>query len=493
MKYCFTPVAFLLFLSNTVLGQYIEKNWFNKSDAQYGFYTSIKPSSSRIQAVLVLLDSYGGNADNFLSETKIHNVASANDILTICIPTGERLYIDSSMIGILNRILKETRDRNRLRPDQFVIGGKGHGGTIALRYVELANQSNAFPVQFKTCFVVDSPLDLARLYQSSETDIRKNTGGWWTNESKWLIQQLGKELGDPNKDLKKFEEVSPFVRAAKDTSNEKVLKSVAIRTYYDVDVNWHLQNRNRSLYETDMLDGSELISRLIVLGNKNAEFVAAKQPGRKSDGSRQVHSWNLVDEIELVQWLKEKMNFYPDHLAIPFTYPAPAGWAQETILFPFDFAPSLAYSGFEKLWFAPGWGNPNSNEKWAYTLLWWLDGNYSFDEKIIKKDLESYFSGLTGRRATADKLDQSQFTPATIEVKKIETFKGDKQTYIASANIFDAQVTKKPAKLYFKIHVKDCQDKSKTIVLIEAAGSQVDQPAWKMLDKINEDFSCGKL
>jgi hypothetical protein len=246
------------------------------------------------------------------------------------------------------------------------------------------------------------------------------------------------------------------------------------------------------LYETDMLNGSELISRLRILGNKQAEFVSAKVPGRGSDGARDPHSWSIVDEIDLIQWIREKLNFYPDHIGKIIEYPAPKDWTSETILFPIDFAPSLPYKGFERLWFAPGWGDANSNEKWAYTILWWLDGNYSFNEKILKHDLESYFTGLTRRRAIADKLDLNLATPAQVEIKKVETAPGDKQTFIASANIFDAQVSRKPGKLYFKIHLKDCPDDTTTIILFEIAGNATDQPVWKKLDEINNNFRCSK-
>ncbi len=490
MKRTFTLLA-LIVLCGMVRAQYIEKNWFNRSDSVYGYYTSIKPSSGRIQGVLVLLDGYSGNADNFLSETKIHNVASANDILTICVPTGQRLYLDSTIKDVLNRILKETLVTHHLRKDQFAIGGMSAGGVIALRFVELTKQNpSAFPVQFSACFAVDSPLDLVGLYKSSQRDLKKNMVAWWLNESQWIINRLYTDFGDPYTHLEKYNEVSPFVREAKDSTNEKLLRDIPVRTYHDVDIAWHLKNRNRSFYETNMLDGSELISRLMKLGNKDAEFMAAKTPGRNSDGTRFPHSWSIVDEIELVQWLKAKLHFYPDHLSSPFSYQAPPGWNPETIVLPLDFAPSIPYKGFEQLWFAPGWGDPSSDEKWAYTFLWWLDGNYSFNEKILQRDLEAYYTGITRRRAIADKLDLSLLTPAKIDMKKVQTDLGDKETFSATASFFDSQVTKKPGKIFLKIHVKDCPDKEKTILLIEVAGNAMDQPVWKKLDKINSEFKC---
>ena len=86
----------------------------------------------------------------------------------------------------------------------------------------------------------------------------------------------------------------------------------------------------------------------------------------------------------------------------------------------------------------------------------------------------------------------SQYTPAKVQVQKVKTEKGDKQTFTATASVFDAQVTKKPGMLYYKIHLKDCPDKNRTIVLFEVAGSPFTQKVWQQLDKINEDFKYDK-
>ena len=160
------------------------------------------------------------------------------------------------------------------------------------------------------------------------------------------------------------------------------------------------------------------------------------------------------------------------------------------ILFPIDFAAALPYKGFEELRFAPGWGNAKSNEKWAYTILWWLDDVYNFNEKVLQENIETYFSGLTKRRAIADNLDMTKYQSATAKVQKVKTETGDSQTFNATASIFDAQVTHMPGNLYFKVHIKDCPDKNRTIVLFEVAGSPYTDKVWMQLGKINADFKC---
>jgi pimeloyl-ACP methyl ester carboxylesterase len=471
-----------------------EKVWLNKTDSVYGYYVVIPPAGGRIQGALILLDGFGGNADGFFPETKIHNVAYVHDILTVCVPTGSRIYADSSMIALLNQIGSEITAKYGLRKDQFAIGGMSSGGTVALRYAELCAETPAtYPINPQAVFVVDSPVDLLGLYRSSEKELeRGKPDWWWLGEAQMIVDRLKNELGDPKSGVSKFGQLSPFNNDTAAPGNERFLKDIAMRTYHDVDVSWHIKNRHRGFSGANMLLASELVNRLVLLGNEQAEFISSKITGYRANGQRHPHSWNIVDEIELVQWLKRTLHFYPGHLKDSFVYEAPAKWGRETILFPFAFAPSITYKGFEELRFAPGWGDVNSGEKWAYTILWWLDGAYNFNESILAADLENYFSGLTRQRAIADKQDMKMYEPAKVSVQKQKTAPGDLQTYAASARIYDAHVSKKPDSLYFKIHVKDCAGKSRTLVLIEVAGTPSGAPVWKQLDKINQEFRCAK-
>jgi len=483
----------LIFLSGIIHAQEIEKRWFDKSDSVYGYYVVIRPSTPDIQGAIVLLDGFGGNADGMLRETRIHSIAYTNNLLTICFPTSNRLYADKSIIAVMNRALGEIASEFKLRKDQFVIGGMSSGGTIALRYAELClEKPNEYPIQPKAVFDVDSPLDLINTCESSEKDLQQNGSMPWTGEARMVLDKLKNEIGDYKTDIQKFNEVSPFYKDGKEPGNEKFLKDVAFRSYHDVDVNWHLKNRRHSLYNTNLLMGSELVNRLDIEGSTQAEFVSSKIEGRRNNGIRHPHSWNIVDEPEIISWIKEKLHFYPDHLEKPYVYNAPKEWNHELIMFPMDFAPSIAYKGFEDLRFAPGWGDPKSPDKFAYSILWWLDGVYQIDESSLVKDLESYYTGITKRRAIADKLDMKAWKPAKVQVEKMKTAKGDRETYTGNAAMFDSWVVKGPSTIYFKIHVKDCPDKTRTMLLIEVAGNPYTSSSWQALDKINDEFECEK-
>ncbi len=53
------------------------------------------------------------------------------------------------------------------------------------------------------------------------------------------------------------------------------------------------------------IDGSCIINELVLLGNKHAELILTKDKGyRRPNHRKQPHSWNIIDNPELIQWLQ---------------------------------------------------------------------------------------------------------------------------------------------------------------------------------------------
>lgn len=49
---------------------------------------------------------------------------------------------------------------------------------------------------------------------------------------------------------------------------------------------------------------SELINRLMLMGNQEAEFIQTFQTGYRRNGQRHPHSWSIIDAEECVDWMK---------------------------------------------------------------------------------------------------------------------------------------------------------------------------------------------
>lgn len=267
------------------------------------YYLAVKPTTDELNGVLVLLPGFGQDAESIFPESKLHNVAYANGILTIAIAGGRKLYADESVIEKLNQALEHVKTNYNVSANQFVIGGYSAGGTISLRYAEYCNQySDTAPIQPKGVFAVDSPVDLFGIWNYFQREIRKDYSEAGVGEAKFISEIMINEIGEPETNKDKYNELTPFSSSLTEPGNEQYLTSMAVRFYEDIDVTWQLKNRRRSLYDSNALDASELINRLLLQGNENAEFLTSKSPGYRSSGLRHPHSWSIVDEVELIQW-----------------------------------------------------------------------------------------------------------------------------------------------------------------------------------------------
>ena len=292
----------LLTLSNAT-GQNFEKIAFNDKDSE-DYYIQLKPSTEKINGVLILLPGYGEKAESIFPSSNLFNTAYANGILTIAIAGGEKIYADEKVIDKLNRGLSDFVRKNQNVPkDKFVIGGFSAGGTISLRYAEYCIENpTKTPVILKGVFAVDSPIDLGDIWDYFQREIKKNYSEAGVFEAKMISEKMSKEIGTPETNPKRYNELTPFNHRLTEQGNEKHLKSIAVRVYEDIDVEWQLKQRRRSLFDSNALSASELINRLMLMGNERAEFIISKQPGMRSNGMRHPHSWSIVDEVECIQW-----------------------------------------------------------------------------------------------------------------------------------------------------------------------------------------------
>ncbi len=300
----------LLFLlgANTAFPQSVKKIIVNEKDSISGYYLAVEPKlqpGDSIQGVLVLLSGFSQHAESIFPETKLPNVAYANNILTICFAAGFKLYADPKVQAEITAILKDVIARYKVRADKFIFGGYSAGGTIALRYTELCNQyPSRFPVRPKGVFLVDSPIDIFTLWDNEEEAIRQNFSEAAVEEAKEAIYRMQSQYGIPAENIEKYSLVSPFCMNKAYGENEKYLSHTAVRTYHDVDIAWRIVNRRQTVRNANFLVTAELINRLMILGNDKAEFIQCAGKAHRSNGMRHPHSWSVVEEVECLQWMK---------------------------------------------------------------------------------------------------------------------------------------------------------------------------------------------
>lgn len=490
IKTQFLFIAIVFFLPSFLYCQNIEKVIFDPKDSTDGYYLAIQPQSKNIKGVVVLLTSFM-SPENLLPETKLHNVAYTNDILTIVTSTIQKLYADSTAIKRLTVIMKDVVTRFSADTSKFALAGYDEAGNIALRYTELTYENpSAYLIQPKAVVGIDSPVDLSGLWHWAEKQIKKNYWPGAVGDAKYYLDAMTKENGTIYANPEAYKKLSPFNRNEEILGNERYLQNVPVRLYYDTDIEWQLKNRRNSFYDTKMADGSELISRLLLSGNDQAEFVASKQPGLRSDGSRRPNSISIVNEVDCIHWIKRNLGIFDANTWMaPYNLPVPAGWTTEHFSLPPGFAPQLTYKGVEDIRFAPGWGDSKSEEHWTYCFLWWPEDSPKINAAMLQVNLKAYYEGLVS--GNLKDVPPNKLIPTSATVKKIMTANGDVETFNATINLLDYH-TRQPMVLNCLIHEKECNARKHTFLYFEVSPKTLTHPLWRKMDLIWDSFECKK-
>jgi hypothetical protein len=474
------------------LAQNSERISFNLNDGSSDYYLAVQPKSKQIKGVVVLLTSFLAPED-LLSETKLHNVAYSNDLLMVFASMKQKLYADSFAVARINAVLNDIVQRFHADTSKFALAGYDEAGNIALRYTELTYQHPLrFPLQPKAVFGIDAPVNLFELWHWAEKQIKKNYWPGAVGDARYYLDSMTKENGTIYNNKQRYMELTPFYSESDSAGNEQYLKNIAVRLYYDTDINWQLQNRRNSFYDTKMPEGSELIKRLMLSGNTRAEFMPAKQPAVRSDGVRRPNAFSIVDEVDCIGWIKRSLDIFDVNTWLPpYALNIPKGWSIEGFSLPAAFAPQMNVSGVEELRFPPGWGDSASNEYWSYAYLWWLKGNTTVDEVSLQKDLQALYTGLVGRNIVSRQIPLSKQVPTNVRVRKVMTASGDVQTFQGETQMLD-YMAQKPIVLHLLIHVKDCSKEDHTAVFVEVSPRPPTHSIWKELNQLDQTFRCVK-
>ena len=280
----------------------MEKVFLDEKDTTKNCYTIIYPPKLPYTGYIFLMAGFGETAEAVLEQTDLPKQLALNGILTI-IPTFQdgvlSFGVDSLSQRSFNRILKDVTSKHQLKDKKFYVGGFSIGGSCAIKYAENAAFKPA------AVFAIDSPLDFERFYNSAKRDIRLSKDGEANPENIYIIGRLEKEIGgNPTTHLAEYYKISAYSFSDTTQTEIKKLYNIPLRIYTEPDINWWLQERQADFMSMNAAESSAMINELKRLGNTKAELIITQNKGyRKPDNRRHPHSWSIVDNDELIQWL----------------------------------------------------------------------------------------------------------------------------------------------------------------------------------------------
>jgi len=170
--------------------------------------------------------------------------------------------------------------------------------------------------------------------------------------------------------------------------------------------------------------------------------------------------------------------------------PTPKWFGERIALPPKGFAPDLGLKGIEEILFAPGMFKADQPDFFSYVFLFALEAKPKLDAKVLKKELFTYYSGLSKARMGNPKLDTSGFSVkvTAIEDKVISPKESvNVKNYRAEIMWLEPFATKKMQTLYFELQTWEYKNSPYQYLFVCASPQKSEKPLWKTLREIRAE------
>ena len=261
-----------------------------------------KPNGT-IKAVLVLYGGFPEEINDMQKEFNIAPLAQEADIAIIYATLNHRLWLEDEDKQEQAGMLQDLFISHELPTENIYIGGFSSGGNMAFQISNTIGGMKQLYIDPKGVFLIDSPIDLVALYESSKKNIEHDFSEVSVQESKWIIETLESHFGKPEETIESYEKYAVYTKRTNTTSNLNKLKDTKIRLYTEPDTAWWLENRKESYEQLNAYSIKSLAESLEQKGYKSVEYIPSHKKGFRANGERHPHSWSIVDKQDLIQWM----------------------------------------------------------------------------------------------------------------------------------------------------------------------------------------------
>jgi hypothetical protein len=273
-------------------------------------YDLLIPSEQK--ALLILFPCFPCDAADTRSESRIADTAVANGIAVLMMNFNRHILMSAAeKREVIDGIAAAVKEHGLDATNTF-IGGFSSGGNVSVLLAKELVRSPRPGIGLKGVFAVDSPLDLVHLYECSKRDLAKTSFPEYKEEARYLKAFLDSTLGSPTDSaptperfgagaLANYERAAPLLNSS---ASVAPLKDLPIRFYTEPDTAWWRANRDDTYEELNSFGLKRIHDTLVAVGNTRAEYIATEGRGVQH-GNRHPHAWSIVDERELVRWIRD--------------------------------------------------------------------------------------------------------------------------------------------------------------------------------------------
>lgn len=311
----FDPVKFLLvficlFLINANLcAQEQEYVYRNPKDSTFNCYLKLIPKGELKGLVIRDYSRLPDTARK--SPYQYSNLALEAGFVVLYTVSSNyfpELFYDNKGPTLLDDIINEVLEEYPSLAENIFIGGISASGTRAMRYVMYCNQGKSkYGTKVKGVFAVDSPLDNERFYRSAHMHADNFKKGM-KEEAEWMMKTYPERMGgSPDEKPDNYRNYSVYSYTEPDGGNVIHFKNQSILIYHEPDMDWWINERGAAFYDINSFDLTGFVTELNRLGNKDVMLVTTSGKGYKGK-ERNCHSWTIVDENQLVEWMVDRLN-----------------------------------------------------------------------------------------------------------------------------------------------------------------------------------------
>lgn len=292
----------------SVFAQNHEYVYRNPADSSFNCYLKVFPETESIKG-LIVKDLSGLPDMAKPSSYKITDLSSMVGFMTLITCTSTQfpeLFTSDSDMVLLDEIIHEVIEKHKIPKENIFIGGMSVSGTRALRFAQYCAQGKS-DIKIRGVFAVDPPLDLARFYNSASNHKKNFTDGMlW--EANWMIPFFDSIFGGgPDQQYESYKNASVFTHTDTLGGNALLLKDTDIILFHEPDIDWWIKERGASYYDINSYDIAAFTVLLKKSGSDRVELITTSGMGFDKKGNRKPHSWSIVDEEYLINWIVKRV------------------------------------------------------------------------------------------------------------------------------------------------------------------------------------------
>ncbi len=297
-----------LCLSQATLANETRQYYLNSQDSSTFCSLLVLPEGSTIKGLIVRDYSRLPKPEDLgNSPYQWSNLALENQLAilyTVSSKVFPELYADPRGPMYIDQLIQAVLHDYPIPRNNIFIGGISASGFRALRYTQYCNAGKSeFDIQIKGCFAVDPPLDIVRFYQSVHWNGDRLKAGM-KEEAELMKAYFKNNYALPLEEFAEpYHENSVYSYSSGNCDRPALLLGTAILLIHEPDIEWWLKERNASYFDINSFDITGLVTCLQYLEHQDLELIETSGKGFDRAGNRNCHSWTIVDEEYLINWI----------------------------------------------------------------------------------------------------------------------------------------------------------------------------------------------